>query len=94
MLFLSQADRGSSARRVATASLVALARQVAEYHDAVLGNAGLQVEVIGDAAGDFDLPLLQRALSNCVFRSNVTGHFGDRDRSRISNPRDRPLTDM
>lgn len=66
MLFLSQADRGSSARRVATASLAALARRVAEYHDAALDEAGLQVEVIGDAAGEFDLPLLQRALSNLV----------------------------
>ena len=31
-----------------------------------MDEAGLQVEVIGDAAGEFDLPLLQRALSNLV----------------------------
>lgn len=72
MLFLSQADRGSAARRVHTASLAALARQVVEYHDAALDEAGLQVEVTGDAAGAFDLPLLQRALSNLV--ANATRH--------------------
>ena len=32
MLFLSQADRGASARRVPTPSLAALARQVSNYH--------------------------------------------------------------
>jgi two-component system, OmpR family, heavy metal sensor histidine kinase CusS len=66
MLFLSQADRGSSARRVATASLAGVARQVADYHDAALDDAGVRVEVIGDTGGEFDLPLLQRALSNLV----------------------------
>ena len=48
MLFLSQADRGSSARRVDTASLAGVARQVADYHDAALDDAGVRVEVIGD----------------------------------------------
>lgn len=75
MLFLSHADRGSAARRVATASLAAVARQVADYHDAALEDAGLQIEVVGDAAGNFDLPLLQRALSNLV--ANAT-RFADR----------------
>ncbi len=78
MLFLSQSDRGSSARRVATASLAALAQRVAEYHDAALDEAGLQVEVVGDAAGEFDLPLLQRALSNLV--ANAT-RYADRGTS-------------
>ncbi len=78
MLFLSQADRGSSARRVATASLAALAWRVAEYHDAALDEAGLRVEVVGDAAGEFDLQLLQRALSNLV--ANAT-RYADRGTS-------------
>ncbi len=41
MLFLSQADRGASARRVPTPSLAALARQVCNYHEAALVDAGL-----------------------------------------------------
>eukprot|EP00952_Eustigmatos_sp_NYUAD-ZCMA_P000293 869-Eustigmatos_ZCMA.PRE.1 len=70
MLFLSQADRGAAARRVGIDSLSAVARQVADYHDAALADADLRVEVEGDAAGAFDVPLLQRALSNLI--SNAT----------------------
>jgi len=66
MLFLSQADRGASARRVATQSLAALAQQVCNYHEAALVDAGLALEIVGDAQGSFDAPLLQRALSNLI----------------------------
>ncbi|GIX54439.1 heavy metal sensor histidine kinase [Sphaerotilus sulfidivorans] len=66
MLFLSQADRGASARRVPTPSLAALAQQVFNYHEAALVDAGLTLEVVGDAEGSFDTPLLQRALSNLI----------------------------
>jgi two-component system heavy metal sensor histidine kinase CusS len=66
MLFLSQADRGASARRVATPSLAALAQQVCNYHEAALVDAGLALEIVGDAEGSFDAPLLQRALSNLI----------------------------
>lgn len=64
MLFLSHANRGASARRAPTTSLAAVARGVGDYHEAALADAGLHFEVVGDAAGEFDLPLLQRALSN------------------------------
>jgi two-component system heavy metal sensor histidine kinase CusS len=66
MLFLSQADRGVIARRVPTTSLAALALQVCNYHEAALEDAGLALEIVGDASGSFDTPLLQRALSNLV----------------------------
>lgn len=66
MLFLSQADRGSTARRVPVASLAAVVATVAEYHEAALEAAGLRLEIVGDAGGDFDLSLLRRALSNLV----------------------------
>jgi two-component system heavy metal sensor histidine kinase CusS len=75
MLFLSQADRGASARRVATPSLAALARAVAEYHEAALADAALGLQIEGDAAGAFDTRLLQRALSNLL--SNAT-RYADR----------------
>lgn len=70
MLFLSQADRGASARRIPTPSLAALAQQVCNYHEAALVDAGLALEIVGDAEGSFDAPLLQRALSNLI--SNAT----------------------
>lgn len=70
MLFLSQADRGAQARRTPVPSLAALAAQVAEYHEAALAEAGLQLRIQGDGAGRFDEPLLRRALSNLL--SNAT----------------------
>jgi two-component system heavy metal sensor histidine kinase CusS len=66
MLFLSQADRGATARRVATPSLAAVARQVRNYHEAALQEACLTLEIAGDASGSFDIPLVQRALSNLI----------------------------
>lgn len=66
MLFLSQADRGSVARRAPTPSLAALVGTVAEYHEAALEEAGLRLDIVGDASGDFDVQLLRRALSNLV----------------------------
>jgi two-component system heavy metal sensor histidine kinase CusS len=66
MLFLSQADRGATARRVPSASLAAIARKVTDYHEAALADAGIGVDVRGDAAGAFDTALLQRALSNLI----------------------------
>lgn len=70
MLFLSQAERGTTARRQAVASLATVAAGVADYHEAALEEAGVSLQVHGDAAGDFDVPLLRRALSNLV--SNAT----------------------
>lgn len=76
MLFLSQADRGSIARRTHTPSLAAVVSGVVEYHEAALEEASVSLEIVGDAAGDFDVPLLRRALSNLI--SNAT-RFATRD---------------
>jgi two-component system heavy metal sensor histidine kinase CusS len=66
MLFLSQADRGAQARREHVPSLAVLAASVVEYHEAALEDAGVSVEIAGDAAADVDAGLLRRALSNLV----------------------------
>jgi len=66
MLFLSHANSGAEARREPLASLAALARDVAEYHDAAIAEADLQLSIEGDASGDFDASLLKRALSNLL----------------------------
>lgn len=87
MLFLSQADRGASARRVPTPSLAALARQVCNYHEAALVDAGLALEIVGDAEGSFDTPLLQRALSNLIGNATRYARRGSTVRVEISgNP--------
>ena len=72
MLFLSQAERGTRARCVPVKSLASLATEVADYHEAPLEEACLQIKITGDAAGEFDAPLLKRALSNLL--SNAITH--------------------
>lgn len=66
MLFLSNADRGAVARRGASVSLAQLARQVIEFHEAPLEEAGLTLRVQGDATARVDEPLFKRALSNLL----------------------------
>lgn len=66
MLFLSQADRGVGARRAPVPSLASVAADVLDYHEASLAEARLTAEVVGDAQGAFDSPLLRRALSNLL----------------------------
>lgn len=72
MLFLSQAARGAKPRLTAVASLAQLARDVIEFHEAVLLEADLTADVVGDARGNFDAPLLRQALSNLL--ANATRH--------------------
>jgi two-component system heavy metal sensor histidine kinase CusS len=66
MLFLSQADRGAVARRGEPVSLAELARQVCEFHEATLEDAGVGLRIDGDALLAVDVPLVKRALSNLV----------------------------
>ena len=66
MLFLSNADRGAVARRGRPVSLAELARQVAEFHEGTLDEAGLRLAVVGDATVAVDEPLVKRALSNLL----------------------------
>lgn len=84
MLFLSQADRGASARRVPTPSLAALARRVCNYHEAALADAGLTLDIVGDAKGSFDTPLLQRALSNLIGNATRYAQRGSAVRVEIA----------
>ena len=92
MLFLSHANHGASARRVPTASLAAVAKLVGDYHEAALADAGLHFEVIGDAAGEFDVPLLQRALSNLVANATRYAARGTTVRIEISETQDGEVT--
>lgn len=66
MLFLSQADRGATARRSFVPSLAAIVERVADYHEAALADADLRLKVSGDSSGHFDEPLLRRAVSNLI----------------------------
>ncbi len=66
MLFLSQADRGAVARRGAPVSLATLAQQVVEFHEGPLEDAGLKLQVEGDATLPVDESLFKRAVSNLL----------------------------
>jgi two-component system heavy metal sensor histidine kinase CusS len=66
MLFLASADRGAQARRGAPVSLAALASEVAEFHEAAFEEAGLKLQVEGDATLAVDEPLFKRAVSNLL----------------------------
>ena len=92
MLFLSQADRGATARRAPTASLAAVARRVADYHEAALADAGVGVDVRGDAAGAFDTALLQRALSNLIANATRYARRGTLVRVEIDVVREGEVT--
>ena len=70
MLFLSRADSGARVRRGSVTSLAALVGEVIEYHDASVLDAGVAIQLEGDAVGAFDTALLRRAMSNLV--SNAT----------------------
>ena len=66
MLFLTQADRGAVARRLAPVSLAEQVRTVLDFHEATLEVAGLRVHVAGDAQVGIDTGLVRRALSNLL----------------------------
>ncbi len=66
MLFLAQADRGVKARRGAPLSLAELVQQVVEFHEAPMEEAGLGIDIEGDALLSVDEPLVKRALSNLL----------------------------
>lgn len=72
MLFLSTAERGAQARTSHVESLADEVRIVLDYHDAALEEAGLDIEITGDASASVDGRLLRRALSNLV--GNATRH--------------------
>lgn len=66
MLFLSQADRGATARRSAPVALAEQVRSVLDFHEAMLEEAGIAVTVRGDARLGIDTGLVRRALSNLL----------------------------
>lgn len=66
MLFLAQADRGVKARRSAPVSLAELVRQVVEFHEAPMEEAGLLIRPDGDLCLPVDERLVKRALSNLL----------------------------
>ena len=66
MLFLSRAERGSRPRCTKVISVADIVSDVVDYHEAMLGEADVQVAIAGDSAAELDVPLIKRALSNLL----------------------------
>nr|WP_092579957.1 heavy metal sensor histidine kinase [Achromobacter sp. NFACC18-2] len=66
MLFLARADRGERAADLASVSLAAEARRVAEYYDATLEEHGVRLRCEGDATVAANRGLVRRALANLI----------------------------
>jgi two-component system heavy metal sensor histidine kinase CusS len=75
MLFLAQADKGQTAEEMASISLAAEARGVAEYVEAVLEERHIRLNIEGDATARGSGRLLRRALLNLV--SNALRYTAD-----------------
>lgn len=70
MLFLSRADKGQIAERAEVTSLREIAHDVAEFYEAVILDADLHLDIVGDVRAAVDVSLIRRALSNLL--SNAT----------------------
>ncbi|MEN4921595.1 heavy metal sensor histidine kinase [Achromobacter spanius] len=66
MLFLARADRGERAADLATVSLAAEARRVAEYYEATLEEHAVRLRCTGDASVAVNAGLVRRALANLI----------------------------
>lgn len=66
MMFLSRAEQGSRPRYVKAVSVARIVSDVVDFHEAMLGEANVEVVIQGDEVGDFDVPLVKRAISNLL----------------------------
>ena len=66
MMFLSRAEQGSRPRCIEVASVAGIVSDVVDFHEAMLGEANVEVAIQGDEVGDFDVPLVKRAISNLL----------------------------
>ena len=66
MLFLARAEQGERAHDLVTVSLAKEVGKIVEFFDMLLDDAGMQVELKGDALVCAQTSLLRRALSNLL----------------------------
>ena len=66
MLFLARADQGERANRLVTVSVAQEIGKTVEFLELLLDEAGLQVEVVGDATASIETSLFRRALTNLI----------------------------
>jgi two-component system heavy metal sensor histidine kinase CusS len=91
MLFLSRADRGAEARREPVARVALVAAEVVDFHEAAIDDAGVRVDIDGDAAFELDAALVKRALSNLLGNALRFAERGSTVRIHISLAPDESL---
>ncbi|WP_353235378.1 heavy metal sensor histidine kinase [Diaphorobacter ruginosibacter] len=75
MLFLARAEQGERAHDLVAASLAAEMSKIVDFFEMVLDDAGMRVEISGDAQVSVQTSLLRRALSNLL--QNAIQHASD-----------------
>jgi two-component system heavy metal sensor histidine kinase CusS len=66
MLFLARADQGERAYRLVSASIAAEIGKTIEFMEPLLDEAGLKVNIVGDATIAIETSLFRRALTNLI----------------------------
>ncbi len=77
MLFLARAEQGERARRLVDAPLALEVAKTVEFFDVLLDEAGLRVDVQGDAIAPIETALFRRALSNLLHNAIQHSSGGD-----------------
>ncbi|MCW5631954.1 MAG: heavy metal sensor histidine kinase [Rubrivivax sp.] len=83
MLFLSRADRGDRAEGLERVALGVEADKAVRYCDAMLREAGVAAERVGDADANCNPPLVRRALVNLLTNAIAHAPAGERVRLHI-----------
>ena len=66
MLFLARAEQGARASQAVPSSLAAEVRKTVEFYEVLLEEAGLTVQIDGDAEAVIETSLFHRAMSNLL----------------------------
>ncbi len=83
MLFLARAERGERATRGVETSLATEIGKTVEFFDMLLDDAGLEVDVEGDARAVIEVALFQRAVTNLLQNAIQHAPRGSRIMARI-----------
>ena len=84
MLFLARAEQGAQAQKRVPSSLAAEVSKTVEFYDMLLDDAGLTVEIDGDAQAVIETSLFHRAMSNLLQNAIQHSPAGSVVRVRIA----------
>jgi len=85
MLFLARAEQGAQAQKRVPSSLAAEVSKTVEFYDMLLDDAGLTVEIDGDAQAVIETSLFHRAMSNLLQNAIQHSPTGSVVRVRIAS---------